>query len=339
LTFAARVPNWLGDAVLAAPAVRGLVESSRRSRVLVLASTSSAEIYSRMAGTLVFPIKTPGADVVRWITAIHDGSGLLRRFAPVVVFSMTKSFTSAATCLAGRVPRRVGLANGLWRFFYTDRIALADSKREHMTETYCRIVESVGIRVGDRVPAIAPSKSDLDAGVGAIGRHGLKAGRFVCLFPGARYGPAKRWDASRFGLLGDAIVANLGLKIVILGDGRDNPVSKAVEAEMAGGSVNLCGQVDFSTLVGILGLSGGVVANDSGGMHLAAALGLPVVGLFFSTDPGWTGPVSPRAEALYNRIDCSPCFRRSCSRGYACTKAISVDQAMAALARVRGKVP
>jgi len=338
VTFAARVPNWLGDAVLAVPAVRALVECPRRSRVLVLASTSSAEIFSRVPGTLVFPIKTPGADVVRWIKAIHDGSALLRRFGPVVVFSMTKSFTSAATCLAGGVPRRVGWANGLWRFFYTDRIPLGGSRREHMAETYCRIVESVGIRVADRVPAIVPGTADLAAGEALLTRHGLTAGGFVCLFPGARYGPAKRWGVARFGLLGDAIIAKLGLKIVILGDGLDGTVCGAVEAQMTGAGINLCGQIDFSTLVGTLARSAGVVANDSGGMHLAAALGRPVVGLFFSTDPGWTGPVSPRAQAVYKRVECSPCFQRSCSRGYACTETISVDEVMAALVRARGQV-
>lgn len=339
VSFAARVPNWLGDAVLAVPAVQALVECSRRGRVLVLASTSSAEIYSRVPGTLVFAVKTPGANVVGWIKAIHDGSGLLRRFAPVMVFSMTKSFTSAATCLAGRVPRRIGLANGSWRFFYTDRIALGGSGREHLTDTYCRIVESVGIKVTDKVPRIAASQADTGIGESILRQQGLARGRFICFFPGARYGPAKRWGSARFALLGDAIIAKLGFNIVILGDKQDAAICKAVETQMMGASVNLCGDIDFSALVGMLRLSGGVVANDSGGMHLAAALGVPVVGLFFSTHPEWTGPVSPGAEALFNKLECSPCFQRDCSRGNVCTETISVDQVVGALGRVRGTAP
>ena len=86
--------------------------------------------------------------------------------------------------------------------------------------------------------------------------------------------------------------------------------------------------------MGLLRLSGGVVSNDSGGMHLSAALGAPVVGLFFSTAPSWTGPVSDRSVALYERIECSPCFERDCRKGNACTDTISEDQVLEALSGV-----
>jgi heptosyltransferase-2 len=339
VAFAARVPNWLGDAVLAVPAVRALVDCSRRGRVLVLASTSSAEVFSRVQGTLVFAVKTPGANVLGWIKAIQDGSALLRRFRPVMVFSMTKSFTSAATCFGGGVPRRVGMANGPWRFFYTDRIARGDSDREHLADTYCRLVESVGIGVADRVSKVSPTPADLEAGARLLRRRGLARGSFVCFFPGARYGPAKRWDPARFALLGDAVIAKLGFAVVILGGREDLVACRAVETQMNGKSLNLCGDIDFSSLVGTLHLSGGVVANDSGGMHLAAALGVPVVGLFFSTRPDWTRPRAPWAEALYNKAECSPCFQRDCRRGNMCTETIGVDEVLAALCRVREEGP
>ena len=337
VAFAARVPNWLGDAVLAVPAVRALADCSRRGRVLVLASTSSAEVFSRVAGTLVFTVKTPGANVFGWVKAIHDGSALLRRFRPVIVFSMTKSFTSAATCLGGMVPRRVGLENGLWRFFYTDRISRGGSGREHLADTYCRLVESIGVGVADRVPRINPTQDDLKAGESVLRSRGLAGGRFVCFFPGARYGPAKRWDPARFALLGDAIIAKLGFAVVILGGREDLAACRAVETQMNGKSANLCAEIDFSSLVGTLHLSGGVVANDSGGMHLAAALGIPVVGLFFSTYPEWTKPRAPWAEALYNKLECSPCFQRDCPRGNTCTETISIEEGLAALVRERGE--
>jgi heptosyltransferase-2 len=316
-----------------------LADCSRRGRVLVLASTSSAEVFSRLPGTLVFTVKSPGTDLVGWVKAIVEGSALLRRFRPVLVFSMTKSFTSAATCLGGRVPRRVGLANGAWRFFYTDRVPLGSKAHEHLTDTYCRIVESVGIAVTDRVSRLRPTTRDLAAGETILRERGLTQGEFVCLFPGARYGPAKRWSPARFALLADAIIAKFGSTVMILGGAEDMAACRAVETAMRGRSLNLCGKIAFSDLVGILGLSGGAVANDSGGMHLAAALGVPVVGLFFSTQPDWTRPRTERAAVLYNRIECSPCFQRDCVRGNVCTEAISVDEVLAALDRVRGDIP
>ncbi len=334
VSFAARVPNWLGDAILAIPAIRAVGDCARRGRLVVLASTSSAEVFSRIPGTLVFGIKSPGADLWGWLKAIYDGSVLLRRFGPVMVFSMTKSFTSAATCFMGRVPRRIGFANGAWRFLYTDRVSPQGPRREHLTATYCRLVESVGLRVESRIPALEPTEGDRLVGEDLVSRHRLSRAGFICFFPGARYGPAKRWDSSRFALLGDTIIDKFGFDIVILGGEEDRDVCQSVESKMKAKSLNLCGNLDFSTLVGTLYLSGGVVANDSGGMHLAAALGVPVVGLFFSTYPDWTKPLSPRSVALYNKVECSPCFRRDCRRGNICTGSIPVDQVTAALEQV-----
>jgi ADP-heptose:LPS heptosyltransferase len=99
-------------------------------------------------------------------------------------------------------------------------------------------------------------------------------------------------------------------------------------------STDLCGSCDFSALVGILGEAAGVVANDSGGMHLAAAVGAPVVGLFLSTDPGWTGPLGAKATALRSGIECAPCFRRTCDRGVECTRSLAVEQVLEALTGV-----
>jgi heptosyltransferase-2 len=335
--FAVRVPNWLGDSVLALPAVRTLAECSRRGRLVVLASTSSAEVFSRVPGTLVFGIKSPGTNLVGWIRAIYDGSMILRRFAPVMVFSMTKSFTSAATCFLGRVPRRIGFSNGAWRLLYTDRVPLGGPRREHLTETYCRVVESMGLKVQSKIPVLDPTAEDLEAGEGLIAGHGLKRRGFLCLFPGARYGPAKRWEISRFALLGDRVVGKFGLDVVILGGKEDRTECEAVAAGMKAGVLNLCGDLGFSALVGLLSLSGGVVANDSGGMHLAAALGVPVVGLFFSTRPDWTRPLAPRSTVLSSSMACSPCFKRDCRKGNICTTSIAVDDVMASLEPLIGE--
>ena len=99
-------------------------------------------------------------------------------------------------------------------------------------------------------------------------------------------------------------------------------------------SLILCNRLDFSSFVGVLSLCHAVVANDSGGMHLAASLGVPTVGLFFSTDPRWTRPLSPGSTVLYNKMDCSPCFERDCSLGNPCTQSISVEEAADALGKI-----
>jgi heptosyltransferase-2 len=328
VSLAARAPNWLGDAILAVPAVRGLVECSRRGRVVIIASTVSSEVFSRIPGTLVFAVSRPGAGAGDSLRALLKGASALRSFGPVVTFSFTKSSTSAAMCLLGGARRRVGFADSSLAFLYTDRVAPGRRGVEHLADTYSRLVESMGIRVADRVPELAPGEGDRVEGLRVLARYGLSENGYICLFPGARYGPAKRWDHGRFALLGDAAVDRLHLKVVLLGGREDRAACGAVGQEMKRESINLCDGLSFSGLVGILSFCRAAVSNDSGGMHLAASLGVPTVGLFFSTDP--------RSIALYNRMDCSPCFARSCYLGNPCTQTISVDEVTDAVLRIAG---
>jgi heptosyltransferase-2 len=333
-SLAARVPNWLGDAVLAVPAVRALAGASRQTSLLVLSSRVSGEVCRRVHGTLVFSIATAGGTIGRSVTTALEGARVLRRYEPVMAFSFTRSFTSAATLLLGGVSRRVGFARSAGSFLYTDRVETPPGGRGHLCDEYRRLVESLGIPVKETMPRLEPAAHDLDEGERTMAGHGLKRRRFVCLFPGARYGASKRWGSDRFALLGDALIAKLGLDIVILGGPEDRSICETVRSNMGSKALDLSGRCSFAALVGILSLAGGVVANDSGGMHLAAALGTPVVGLFFSTDPSWTGPRSPRATALYNRAECSPCFRRDCDRETMCTGTISVEDAFQALTKL-----
>jgi heptosyltransferase-2 len=334
VSLAARAPNWLGDAILAVPAVRGLVECSPRGRVVILASTVSSEVFSRIPGTLVFGIRRPGAGAVDSLRALVKGASILRSFGPVLTFGFTGSSTSAAMCFLGGSARRVGFSHGSLSFLYTDRVPPGRREREHLTETYCRLVESMGIKITNRVPDLEPAENDRLKGRRVLEDHGLAENGYVCMFPGARYGPAKCWEHSRFALLGDTVVDRLHLRVVLLGSGQDAAVCRAVGEEMVRESLNLCDKLDFSSLVGVLSLCRAAVSNDSGGMHLAASLGVPTVGLFFSTDPRWTRPLSPRSIALYNKMDCSPCFARDCRLGNPCTQNITVDEVTGALEKI-----
>ncbi len=336
LTFAVKAPNWLGDAVMALPAVSGVVGCSGRGRVLVLGSTTSAGLYTRLDGTLAFALSRPGGGVVQSARAILKGASLLRSFGPVMVLSFTTSFTSAAMCRLGKVPRRIGFDDSAWAFLYTDRVKRPPRGSEHLIDVYSRLVQSIGIPAATRVPSLAPLDDDIARGREMLERSGVGTGDFVCFFPGARYGPSKMWPARRFALLGDMIADRFNLKIVLAGGRRERPACREVERLVSGRVHNLCGMTDLAALIGVVSLSKGVVSNDSGGMHLSAALGKPVVGLFFSTDPAWTGPRSEASVALYKAMDCSPCFERDCRRGNPCTEGIGEAEVLEALERIAG---
>jgi heptosyltransferase-2 len=209
----------------------------------------------------------------------------------------------------------------------------------HLVEAYCSLVEGVGIKVIERTPRLVATGDDAARGKENLEQYALKSSGYVCLFPGARYGPAKRWGHSRFALLADILIDRFHQRIVLLGSNKDSTACKAVAEVMRNECLNLCGKLDFAGLIGLLVDSSAAVSNDSGGMHLAAALGVPTIGLFFSSDPRWTGPLSSNSRALYNKIDCSPCFSRDCERGHVCTRSITVDEVIGALEEVSGVGP
>ncbi len=325
VTFAVKAPNWLGDSVLAIPAVKAVCECSRRGKLIVLASRTSGEVMRRIPNTLVFPFRQPGGSIANSIASIVKGTQVLRRFKPVIILSFTRSATSALTCFLGGVPRRVGFDGSALRFLYTDRVRDVPG-RHHLITSYSRLPQSIGISVNEAVPSLEPLPGDIEAAIRLLASFDLKKGSYFCIFPGASYGPAKRWPPQRFALLASMLADKFDATPVVLGGEGDRPVCEEVMSRMRGRGLNLCGRIEIGTLIGLLRFAIGAVANDSGGMHLAAAIGIPVVGLFFSSDPSWTGPVSPSARYIYKSFECSPCFRRDCERNNACTQTISVEE-------------
>jgi len=155
-------------------------------------------------------------------------------------------------------------------------------------------------------------------------------GPWVGLSPGAAYGPAKRWPAERFAALGGELRQEFGARLVLLGGKDERPVADQVQEHLQGALANLVGQTNLRQALGVLSQLNLLVTNDSGLMHAAAALSVPLVALFGSTDPGATGPFTSRATVIRHLLPCSPCFQRTCDVGYACLDAISVAEVMAA---------
>jgi heptosyltransferase-2 len=155
-------------------------------------------------------------------------------------------------------------------------------------------------------------------------------GPWVGLSPGAAYGPAKRWPADRFAALGRKLQREYGARLVLLGGQDERPVAEQVKEHLPGPVADMVGRTSLRQALGVLSQLNLLVTNDSGLMHAAAALSVPLVALFGSTDPGATGPFTSRATVIRHPRPCSPCFKRTCEEGYACLTDISVDEVTAA---------
>ena len=321
-----RLPNWLGDLVLAWPVVEA---ASRAGDVLFGGPGAFREIVApRFPASGYIGIDRRN----RW-AALPE----LRAAAPRAALLLTESLSSALLVRLAGIPRRVGYTAEGRGLLLTDRVPREGRARTSPRSGEYRILgEAAGLVVSVDAPSLVPLPSELEGGRRSLEGAGLARGRYAVLAPGASYGPAKQWAPERFGEVAIELERR-GIRAVAVGSHGDRAAVDSMARTFAAGGgtlVNLCGRTGLPELIGILGGAEAVVTNDSGAMHVAAALRRPVVALFGSTSPVWTSASSPWVANLYAGYPCSPCYRRRCPIGYGCLEALSVRDATEALDRV-----
>ena len=314
-----RLPNWLGDLVLAWPVVDA---AARQGAVFAGPEPFRAVVQPRYPGSSYV-----GISRARRFAAASP----IRRLRPRAALLLTESLSSAILAWLAGVPERIGYASEGRTLFLSRTVRRTGTARSMpRTREYAVLAEAAGLDVGPGVPRLAPLEQELAAGKRSLERENT---RYAVVAPGASYGPAKQWGPERFAKAAHGIAAR-GLTIVFVGARDDAPAVHAT-IQALGGRVptrDLTGATDLPALVGVLAGAEVVLSNDSGVMHLAAALGRPTVGIFGSTSPVWTSADAPWVRNLYAGYPCSPCFRRTCPIGYGCLRSIDPrDVARAAL--------
>jgi heptosyltransferase-2 len=227
-----------------------------------------------------------------------------------------------------RIPERIGYS-GEGRSALLTRSPRQPGRDLPMIERYLRLLQSPG--AVSEIPRLvmSPERS------GAVLRHfGLSPDRpILALCPGAEYGPAKRWPAAHFARLAELLhERDARSQIVVLGSGSERALAEEIAAASGAPVRCLAGSTTLDEVIALLAHSAGVVTNDSGLMHIAAALGRPQVAIFGSSDPRHTPPRSARAQVLWLHLECSPCFQRVCPLGHLnCLRQITPDQVRTAL--------
>jgi heptosyltransferase-2 len=327
-----RGPNWLGDTVMALPALRAL----RRSR-----ADARITLTGRWAGLLT------GLGVADALLPYPARAGARRRFnralgaeRPDVALVLPGSFESALAARQWRARRRIGYDTDARGALLTDRLPLPNP-REHQIDEYARLVEALGIRVDDATPAwtlgaSADADREIDGWLAEIG-VGDRA-RLAGLHLGAAFGPSKLWPAESFARLA-AQLASARLTPVLLGSPDDRQTEAAVVAASRRPPASLVGRDRVALMPRLLARLACLVSGDTGVAHLAAALGVPTVTLFGPTDPRLTAPRGPSARALANPAPCSPCFLASCPVEHSCMRGIEVDAVAHAVRRLALELP
>ncbi|MHB8667440.1 MAG: lipopolysaccharide heptosyltransferase II [Burkholderiales bacterium] len=312
-------PSWIGDALLAQPLLRRLHDKLGRVSIDALAPPWCGPLLARM----------PEVDEVIAAPFAHGelklrarwklGRELAKRNYDQAIV-LPNSLKSALIPFFADIPLRVGYA-GEFRYGLLNLTHKLDAaKLPLMAERYAQLAEPPGAQLPRPLPAVRLQVDPINT-ARTTARLGLDRTRPVAVFcPGAEYGPAKRWPARHFAALARALAAR-GHAIWLIGSANDAELGEDIRAQSGDACVNLCGQTDLASAIDLIACAKLVVSNDSGLMHVAAALGKALVALYGSSSPAHTPPLSLSSQPGSARIAtigiaCSPCFARVCPLGH-----------------------
>ncbi|MEQ1861488.1 MAG: lipopolysaccharide heptosyltransferase II [Chthoniobacteraceae bacterium] len=323
--IAIRSTNWLGDAVMTIPAVRAIKRGRPDAHVTILAPAKLADLWRTVVEVDdIIPIE-------RDETVFDVARKLRDRFDAAILFP--SSVRSALEAWLARIPRRVGYAghrrSWLLNQVFREKKSKKPSAPRHQVHHYLALAEHIGADVStDHRSPVTDHRSPVTDHLPRIG-----------LVPGAEYGPAKRWLPERFAEVMRAIPAEW----VIFGVEKDREVADAILAELRSPSTihnspptlapptDRVGNTTLAELIAELRKCDLLLTNDTGTMHLAASLGVPVVAIFGSTEPALTGPLGEGHTVLRHHVECSPCFLRECPIDFRCMKGVEVSEVVSAI--------
>lgn len=305
-----------------------LKEADPQGAIDVLAPPWAAPVYRRMpevAGVVDNPF---GHGDLRLGERRRFAQGL-RGYDRAVV--LPNSFKSALIPWHAGIPLRTGYRGEMRYGLLNDVRALDEAALPLIVERYAALAASRGEAL--RRPLANPRLAvDPAAREATLRRHGLEAsGEIVAFAPGAEYGPAKRWPPRHFAHLARTLAAR-GARIWLLGSAKDAPVTAEIRALSGEACVDLAGRTSLDEAIDLMSFASHVVTNDSGLMHIAAALDRPTAAIFGSSSPAFTPPLSPKARVISLRLACSPCFARVCPLGHTnCLETLPPEDVLAVL--------
>jgi heptosyltransferase-2 len=317
-------PNWLGDAVMALPAVEDVRRVAPRATIVMAARASIAPLF-RLVASVDDAIVLGG----------RDDHERLRSGGFEIAMLLPNSFQSALTVWRAGIAGRWGYRTDLRGPLLTRAVA-PPAQNHHQGAYYQHLTRALGIPSGPLTPRLAVSDDERRVGRAMLADAGWDGqAPLVAMAPGAAYGGAKRWPAASFAALARDLESD-GFVPVLIGGAADRPAGLAVAGAIGHRSrvITLIGRTDLPALGGALAHCRALVSNDSGAMHFAAALGVPVTALFGPTDERATHPLGPAPHVvLTNPVWCRPCLLRECPLDHRCMREITVEAAASATRR------
>lgn len=308
-----RIPNWLGDALIATPVYYNLCQ---KEKIYLFGPPGIVDLFCSFPNTeILYYEKGNTKKNIKTLKPFKNEVGLL----------MPNSFSSAWLFFIAGLKERWGYARDFRSFLLTKAVK-PPRKKLHQRDYYLYLLEALDLPVNFRELFLTIKEEILNKVREKFLKNILER-PFVVIAPGAAYGPAKMWPKEYYKILTSHLVKN-GFAVIIAGSSKEKEVGDFIKDEIQE-VYNFCGKTDLTEIAGIFYFAKAVISNDSGLMHLASALKVPQIAIFGSTDPELTGPLNTKAIVLKKDLPCSPCFKRTCKYGhYECLRSISPEEVL-----------
>ena len=325
-----RATNWVGDAIMALPALRAVRQRFPDARIAILARPYVAEIYSGQGvcdELIAYEAKGAHSGVAGRERLARDLRG--REFDSILL--LQNAFDAAWVGWRAGIPERIGYACDGRRFLLTQAIPVPRRGEipAHEKFYYLELLRRAGWieeLPDDTHIALNISEAARRRGASLLLEAGARAGvPRIAVGAGASYGSAKCWPPERFAEVINALQSDTDADVILFGTAAEAAVSAAIRERLLKTPIDLTGRSTIGDLPGLLSQCHLFLGNDSGAMHVAAAAGLPIVAVFGPTDPSGTAPVTPKRTIVQQRPYCSPCFLRRCPTDHRCMRAVTPE--------------
>jgi len=317
-----RMPNWLGDAVMATPLIEDIRNRWPNAKIAALCKPAIASLLSA----------NPHLDECISFTDKKEVIPKLRKNKYDLGILLTNSFSSAFEFWRGKVKERVGFSKDLRRFLLTKPLAIPKEKgKEHLVITFKRLLEPLGVEISKTEPKLYLSEEEKRGAKKLLLKYGIpEDALLVGINPGAAYGSAKCWLPDRFKMVTQKLLENRQVHILFFADGAGASLVHSICEGLPERVIDLGGKTSLRELVSLIASCDVFLTNDSGPMHVAASLKTPLVALFGSTNEIATGPYG-HGKVIHKHVPCSPCYKRTCPIDFPCMKKIEVNEVYMAL--------
>jgi heptosyltransferase II len=307
-------PSWVGDCMLMQPMLHRLQQRHPSASIDVLAPPWTEKLLRQMP-EVHDVILNPFPHGAFGLFARHRLGVQLRDAQYGQAIVLPNSWKSALVPFFANIPLRTGFAGEMRYGLLNDARKLSKKKLPLMAERFAQLAEATGDEIPQPLPSPSLQVSDTQR-LQTLGKFGLTLDKPVAVFcPGAEYGPAKRWPPQYYAELAQHLRAQ-DYAVWLIGSPKDKEIADTIIALGNEPCHNLCGVTDLAEAIALIACANLVVSNDSGLMHIAAALDRPLLAIFGSSSPQFTPPLSDQAQVLKLDLSCSPCFKRECPLGH-----------------------